>query len=150
VTDKTPTDITLAPRHAAQEARYASADEFFSLAGKIITEEVYVPALDRTLLVKALTAADIQRARMDIVERRSGVNHPRADRDFTAMVVYYGTVNPDGSQFFHSGQIDMLNTKTNNAVIQPPYKVIARLSGLDDEAEELARKKHFEGSGKSA
>lgn len=138
--------LTFAPRHEAPTAQYLTSDEFFALAGKVVTEEVYVPAIDRTVIVKALTAADVQRARSDITETKGGRTVPRQDRDFSAMVTYYATVSPDGTPFFRREQIDMLNKETNYAAISPIAKVALRLSGLDDEAEELARKKHLEGA----
>jgi hypothetical protein len=138
-------DITLASTPtSAPHARYTNADEFLSLAGKIVTEEVFVPSIDRTVIVKALTAADVQRARSDITETKSGRTVPRQDRDFSAMIAFYATVNPDGSQFFRRDQIDMLNKELNYAAIQPISRVALRLSGLDEEAAEADRKKHEE------
>lgn len=134
------------PHGAPPTARYTNSDEFLTLAGKIVTEEVYLPAIDRSVIVKALTAADVAKARADVSETKSGRSVPRQDRDFGAMIAYYATVTPDGGQFFRKDQIETLNTATNYAAIQPISRVALRLSGLDEEAEEFARKKHAEGN----
>jgi hypothetical protein len=142
-----PSSVSDAPREdpdANGRTRYTTSDEFFRLAGKIVTEEVYVPAIARTLIVKTLTAKDVQRARDDCNERKNGRDVPRRDRDLPTMVAFYATVNNDGSQFFQRSQIDRLNTEASYAAIQPLAKVALRLAGLDDEAEEQARKKAFE------
>jgi len=130
----------------APQARYATNQEFFSLSAVIVTEEVYVPAIKRTLIVSALTAEEMQLAREDCKERRNGREIPRLDRDLPTMVVFYATRNPDGTRFFHRNQVDQLNRKTSYAAIQPLAKVALRLSGLDDDAEDLERKRAFEGN----
>jgi hypothetical protein len=129
---------------------FPTADDFLAAASRVVMEEVYVPATNHTIHVKSLNAADVQYARSAIVTRKNGVQVPREDRDFAAMIAFLAACNPDGTRFFRDDQIDALNTKANYGAIQPISKVALRLSGLDDEAEELARKKHFEGSGKDA
>jgi hypothetical protein len=139
--------VTVAPRHEAPTARYLTSDEFFALTGELATEEVFVPRLNRSIIVSELTADEVVEARQAIVKTAAnGRTVPRDDRDFSAMIAYLAARNPDGSRFFRRDQIDMLNRKTGYAAIQPISRAALRLSGLDDEAEELARKKHLEGS----
>ncbi len=143
--------LTVAPRQPAHgapapTARYATSDEFFALAGELATEEVFVPRLNRSIIVSELTADEVVEARQAIVRMVNGRQVPREDRDFSAMIAYLAARNPDGSRFFRRDQIDALNKKASYAAIQPIARAALRLSGLDDEAEELARKKHSEGS----
>lgn len=133
------------PQDAPPIARFTNSDEFLALAGQVVSEEVYLPAIDRTIIVCALHADDVARARADVNETKSGRSVPRLDRDFAAMILYYAARNPDGTRFFRRDQIDALNTKTNYAAISHPSRVALRLSGLDEEAEEIERKKRSEG-----
>lgn len=133
---KEPTSIT----------KYADADAFLDAAAKDVIEELYIPLLDLTVWVKALDAAEFEQARADIVEQRGTTTVPRKDRNFAGMVAYYATVNKDGTPFFRRDQIDALNTKSKAGATQPILRAALRLAGMDEAAEEAARKKHEEGT----
>ena len=131
--------------NGAASARYVTADEFLAVGGKVVTEEVHIPLVNGTIIVRALTAHDVQRAREDATETKGGRQVPRRDRDFATMAFFYAAVGPDGTQFFQRHQIEQLHN-INYGMIQPGVRTALRLSGLDEEAEEMARKKAFEGN----
>lgn len=139
--------VTTAPGQAndsPSRGRLISRDEFLRRAQQVVTETVYIPLVDGELIIKGLTGVEVSRARADVNTQKGGRTVPREDRDFGAMVLYYAAQTPDGQQFFERQDIDTLNSKVNYAAIMPGVQVAVRLSGLDDEAAELERKKAFE------
>lgn len=105
-------------------------------APDIETEDVAVPEWGGTVRVKGLTAGE-RDAYAESLLVGKGKNREVRMLDAHARLAAITIIDEDGNRLFSRNDIDALSAKSA-AAIERVYDVAARLSGIEDEIEDLA------------
>jgi hypothetical protein len=92
------------------------------------TRKVLIPALGGEVLCRAVRSIERDRYEKSLQKQRGSKSESNLE-NFRAKLVVLGTLNPDGTQMFHSGEEKVVG-ELGADITSPLFDTIAELSGM--------------------